>query len=395
MDVRFDKETVWLTQRQMAEVFQSTPQNIVMHMRNVFSSKELDAESTSKDFLIVRSEGQRTVRREVKHYNLDAIISVGYRIHSKRAVRFRQWATRTLREHLVSGYTMNERRLAERGLDEARQTLELLARTLRNQALVDETGQSVLDLITRYADTWRLLLEYDEDRLKTQTGAKPATSALSLDTAVTAIKAFRRDLAAKGEATSLFGNRRGEALEAILGNVEQTMFGEPLYRSGAEKAANLLYFLVKDHPFTDGNKRIGALLFLLYLTQEGIAHRLDPRGLTALTLLIAESAPSNKDLMIRLIVNLLGKSAMTIEKDHMYLDPQAELTTQQAADLINVSKSFLVKLLDSKEIPHRRVGTHRRILFSDLKAYDERTKMARSEALDKLTEESQSLGMYD
>ena len=117
VDVRFDKETVWLTQRQMAEVFQSTPQNIVMHLRSVFSSKELDAESTSKDFLIVRSEGQRTVRREVRHYNLDAIISVGYRVHSKRAVRFRQWATRTLREHLVSGYTMSERRLAERGLD--------------------------------------------------------------------------------------------------------------------------------------------------------------------------------------------------------------------------------------------------------------------------------------
>ena len=308
VDVRFEEETVWLTQRQMAEVFQTTSRNVQAHLRNVFSSKELDAESTTKDFLVVRPEGKRTVRREVRHYNLDAIISIGYRVNSKRAVRFRQWATRTLRDHLVSGYTMNERRLAERGLDEARQTLDLLARTLSNQALVDETGQSVLDLITEYADTWRLLLEYDEDRLKTPAGAKPATSALGLDTAVAAIDAFRSDLAAKGEATSLFGTRRGEALEAILGNVEQTMFGEPLYRSAADKAANLLYFLVKDHPFTDGNKRIGALLFLLYLTQEGIAHRLDPRGLTALTLLIAESAPSNKDLVIRLIVNLLGES---------------------------------------------------------------------------------------
>ena len=177
VDVRFQDESVWLTQRQMAEVFQSTPQNIVMHLRNVFSSKELDAESTSKDFLIVRSEGQRTVRREVRHYNLDAIISVGYRVHSKRAVRFRQWATRTLREHLVSGYTMNERRLTERGLDEARQTLELLARTLENQALVDETGRAVLHIITAYADTWRLLLEYDEDRLATPVSRKPATSA--------------------------------------------------------------------------------------------------------------------------------------------------------------------------------------------------------------------------
>lgn len=307
VDVRFEDESVWLTQRQMAEVFQSTPQNILMHLRNVFSSKELDAEATSKDFLIVRSEGQRQVRRKIKHYNLDAIISIGYRVNSKRAVRFRQWATRTLREHLVRGYTLNERRLAERGLDEAKQTLDLLARTLENQALVDETGRAVLHIITAYADTWRLLLEYDEDRLNTPASAKPATSALELDSVRTAIDAFRRDLAAKGEASPLFGNPRGDALEAILGNIEQTMFGEPLYRSREEKAANLLYFVVKDHPFTDGNKRIGALLFLLYMTREGIEGRPDPGALTALTLLIAESAPSNKNLMIRLIVNLIGE----------------------------------------------------------------------------------------
>ena len=139
--------------------------------------------ATVEDFSVVRSEGRRKVRRKVRHYNLDAIISNGYRVNSKRAVRFRQWATRTLREHLVSGYTLNERRLAERGLDKARQTLELLARTLKNQAPVDETGRAVLHIITAYADTWRLLLEYDEDRLKTPTGAKPATSALDIDSA--------------------------------------------------------------------------------------------------------------------------------------------------------------------------------------------------------------------
>ena len=242
VDVRFEDESVWLTQRQMAEVFQSTPQNILMHLRNVFSSKELDAEATSKDFLIVRSEGQRKVRRNITHYNLDAIISIGYRVNSKRAVRFRQWATRTLRDHLVRGYTLNERRLAERGLDEARQTLALLARTLENQALVDETGRAVLHIITAYADTWRLLLEYDEDRLKTPAGAKPATSALDLDSVRTAIEAFRRDLAAKGEASPLFGNPRGDALEAILGNIEQTMFGEPLYRSRRGKGGQPALF---------------------------------------------------------------------------------------------------------------------------------------------------------
>ena len=309
VDVRLEQETVWLSQRDMGTVFGKTPENILMHLRNVFSSGELEAEATTKDFLVVRTEGRRRVRRQVKHYNLDAIISVGYRVNSGRGVRFRQWATRTLREHLVRGFTVNERRLAERGLDEARQTLDLLARTLRSQALVDETGQAVLDLVSGYADTWRLLLEYDEDRLKAPPGARPATSALAVDQALGAIATFKRDLAERGEATALFGNPRGDALASILGNLEQTMFGEALYRSREEKAAHLLYFVVKDHPFTDGNKRIGALLFLLYMRQEGIRHRLDPRALTALTLLIAESAPASKDLMVRLVMNLLTTPA--------------------------------------------------------------------------------------
>ena len=195
LDVRLEQETVWLTQRQMADVFQTTPENVSLHLRNVFSSMELDAGATAKDFLVVRTEGGRRVRRAIKHYNLDAIISVGYRVNSRRAVRFRQWATRVLREYLVSGYTLNQHRLAERGLREARETLDLLAGTLRGRALVDETGEAVLDLITGYADTWRLLLEYDEDRLKTPPGAKPATSALDHDRVLGAIASFRRDLA--------------------------------------------------------------------------------------------------------------------------------------------------------------------------------------------------------
>lgn len=171
--------------------------------------------------------------------------------------------------------------------------------------MTDNTELTLSKLIAAYADTWRLLLEYDEDRLTTPPGAKPATGALNLNRALAAIDAFRGALAAKGEASPLFGNPRDDALAAILGNVDQTMFDEPLYRTREEKAAHLLYFVVKDHPFTDGNKRIGALLFLLYLAQEELAQPLDPRALTALTLLIAESVPSRKDLMIRLIVNLL------------------------------------------------------------------------------------------
>ena len=310
VDVRLEQETVWLTQRQMAEVFDSTTENVWTHLRNIFASGEVETEATTKDFLIVRTEGKRKVRRRLKHYNLDAIISVGYRVNTKRGVRFRQWATQTLQGYLVRGFTLNEHRLAERGIQEAKETFDLMARTLRNQALVNDTGQAVLDLITGYTDTWRLLLEYDEDRLPAASEKGPASGVLDHELAIGAITEFRRDLITRNQASSLFGNPRGDALAAILGSIEQTMFGEPLYRSREEKAAHLLYFVIKDHPFTDGNKRIGSLLFLLYLKQEEIEHELNPQALTALTLLVAESAPASKDLMIRLIVNLLtGTSA--------------------------------------------------------------------------------------
>ena len=309
VDVRFDRETVWLTQRQMADLFDTSTDNVGLHLNNIFSTQELERSATTEDSSVVRTEGSRQVRRTLTHYNLDAIISVGYRVNSRRGVRFRQWATRTLREHLVRGFTLNRQRLAERGLREARDTLDLLASTLRNQELVDSTGKEVLDLIAGYADTWRLLLEYDEDQLAAPPGVRPARGVLRHDRAVEAIAQFKRELTARGEASSLFGIARGDTLEAILGNIEQTMFGQPLYNSREARAAHLLYFLVKDHPFTDGNKRIGSLLFLLYLKQEGVEHRLNPQALTALTLLIAESAMTSKDLMIRLIINLLAEPA--------------------------------------------------------------------------------------
>ena len=305
VDVYLSGDTVWLTQRQMGEVFSTTPENVAMHLRGIFASEELAERATTKDLLVVQTEGKREVRRRLKHYNLDAIISVGYRVNTKRSVQFRQWATRMLREHLISGFSLNERRLGERGLREARETLDLLSRTLRNHSSVGEAGEAQ-DLIVAYADTWRLLAEYDEGRLAVPPGAKPPVGVLDVETAKAAIGKLKQDLAVRNAASSLFGRAQGDALEAILGNIEQTMFGKPLYRSREEKAANLLYFLVKDHPFADGNKRIASLLFLLYLRQEGVAHDVNPQALTALTLLLAESAPSSKDLMIRLIVNLLA-----------------------------------------------------------------------------------------
>ena len=165
------------------------------------------------------------------------------------------------------------------------------------------------DLIATYSETWRLLAEYDDGRLDVPADAAPARWVLSPEVAGRAITEFKRQLVAKGEASALFGRASDDRLAGILGNIEQTMFGEPLYRSREEKAAHLLYFVVKDHPFSDGNKRIAALLFLLYLAQEGVAHQITPHALTSLTLLIAESAPVNKDLMVRLVVNLLTEPA--------------------------------------------------------------------------------------
>ncbi|MGC1953321.1 MAG: virulence protein RhuM/Fic/DOC family protein [Gammaproteobacteria bacterium] len=299
LDVRLEQDTVWLTQAQMAELFGRERSVITKHVNNVFGEGELARKSNVQNLHIASSD------KPVAAYSLDVVISVGYRVKSKRGVQFRQWATCVLREHLVQGYTFNQTRLAERGLLEARQTLNLLARTLQNQALVDDTGRAVLELITGYADTWRLLLEYDEDRLALPPGASPARGVLDYTKASAAIADFKRELMARKEATPLFGNPRGEALEGILASIEQTMFGEVLYRSREEKAANLLYLIIKDHPFSDGNKRIGSFLFMLYLQQEGITHPLNPQALTALALLIAESAPASKDLMIRLIMNLL------------------------------------------------------------------------------------------
>ncbi len=236
VDVRLARETVWLTQRQMAQVFDTTPENVQMHLRNIFAGGELEAEATTKEFLAVRTEGRRRVRRNLKHYSLDAIISVGYRVNTKCGVRFRQWATRTLRDHLVRGHTLNERRLAERGLQQARESLNLLARTLRNPSLADDTGQTVVELIAGYADTWRLLLEYDEGRLPTPPGTGQSTGVLDYERATGAIAEFRRELMACNEASVLFGAPLADGLAAILGNIEQTMFGESLYRTSETRS---------------------------------------------------------------------------------------------------------------------------------------------------------------
>lgn len=312
VEVRVERETVWLTQQQIAELLGTSADNVSLHLKNIYLEGELDEAATTEDSSVVRTEGRRQVRRNLRFYNLDAILSVGYRVSSKRGTQFRIWATRTLRDHLLRGYTLNERRLAEKGMAEIEQAVALLAQTLTAHALVTDEGQAVLDVVQRYTRSWRLLLEYDEERLADKPARPVAPSAsLDLGDARAAVESLRSEIAARGEAGDLFGQERGDALAALLGAVEQTFGGEPLYPSAQARAANLLYFVIKDHPFSDGNKRIGTLLFLEYLRRNGLLLRPDgtPRladnAMVALTLLIAESQAAQKDLMIRLVLNLL------------------------------------------------------------------------------------------
>lgn len=303
VDVRLDGETVWLSPAQLAQLFERDRSVITRHLKNIFNDGELDPSATCAKFAQVQAEGGRTVMREIDHYNLDVIISVGYRVNSKRGVQFRQWASRVLREHLVRGFTINQSRIAERGASEMEAAILLLSRALEGQ--VTDLGRDVLSIVRGYAKTWRLLLQYDENSLSVPPGCRPARGVLDYGNAKSAISSFKAELMKRGEASDLFGFEREDALAAILGNIEQSMFGEYLYRTREEKAAHLLYFVIKDHPFLDGNKRIGSLLFLLYLEQEIAASKLDENTLTALALLIAESDPANKDMMVRLVMNLL------------------------------------------------------------------------------------------
>jgi prophage maintenance system killer protein len=213
-----------------------------------------------------------------------------------------------LKDHLVNGYTLNQRRLAEKGIHDAEQVLLLLTNTLEYQHLVNDEGRAVLNIVNKYAKTWRLLLQYDEENLPLPTTSQVSGETLKIESAREAIASLKQELLAKEEATDLFGNERNEGLAGLIGAIQQTFGGQDLYPSIEEKAANLLYFVIKDHPFTDGNKRIGSFLFLLFLQMNGLLDRenFDNRSLVALTLLTAASDPAQKDVLIRLIVNLLA-----------------------------------------------------------------------------------------
>ncbi len=309
IEVRVEQETVWLTQRQMAELFDSTSDNISLHLKNIFADNELEELATAEEYSVVQQEGGRQVRRNLKHYNLDAIISVGYRVNSKRGVHFRQWATRTLKEHLTRGYTLNRQRF-EQNARELEVALALVRKAAAGEALSTDQGRGLVDVIARYTQTFLLLQRYDEGLLTEPEGTVGGTLP-SLMEAQAAIAELKQNLIARGEATALFSLVRDEGLASILGNLDQSVFGEPAYPSLESKAAHLLYFVIKNHPFSDGNKRIGSFLFVDFLHRNGrLFHNgetvINDIGLAALALLVAESDPKDKEVLIRLIMNMLA-----------------------------------------------------------------------------------------
>ena len=294
----------------MAEVFGTTVENVLMHLKNIYKDQELTEEATSKNFLVVQQEGKRQVRRRLKHYDLDAIISVGYRVNSKRAVLFRQWATGILKEHLTRGYTINQQRF-EDNARELEAALRLVRKAASSPALKTDTGRGLVEIVSRYTQTFLWLQRYDEGLLNEPAG-HPGGTLVTEQQAMSSLSELKQSLMQRGEATELFARPRGDGLGALLGNLDQTAFGEPAYPTLESKAAHLLYFVVKNHPFTDGNKRSGAFLFVDFLHRNGRLLNdsgepvINDTGLAALTLLVAESDPKQKETLIRLIMNMLA-----------------------------------------------------------------------------------------
>ncbi|MFF8186165.1 RhuM family protein [Microbacterium sp. NPDC016588] len=296
LDVRLDAETVWLSQQQIAELFQTSRTNIVEHIQHVYDEGELDEAATCRNFRQVRTEGTRQVTREIPFYNLDLILSVGYRVRSATATQFRIWATRQLRDYLVRGYIVNEQRLEQLGT-----IVQILGRAS------DELVAGVADVLESYLPGLTLLREYDEGHIEAQPSAVPGWE-LTVKEARRVIEQLRAEF----PDDALFGRERGDGLAGIIAALYQSFGGHELYPTVEERAANLLYLVVKDHPLSDGNKRTAAALFVTFLARNGLLSntegtaRVSNNALAATTLLVAMSDPKEKDVMIALLVRMLA-----------------------------------------------------------------------------------------
>jgi prophage maintenance system killer protein len=311
LPVQVKAESVWLTQKQMAELFEKSVKTISEHIGNVYKEGELAREATIRKFRIVQQEGAREVAREIDHYNLDVVISVGYRVKSQRGTQFRIWATKVLKEYIIRGYALDKERLQKQKLAELDKTLRLIRDAVLRRELGIDEARGFVEIIGRYAKSWALLQGYDEQTLEEVMRTKEQKFILDYDEAKAAIAALKEELIRKGEASELFGREKAGEFRGNLLAIYQSFGGEELLPSVEQKAAHLLYYIVKGHPFSDGNKRIGAYLFVLFLHKNGVLYRdngealIDDNALTALTLLVAGSDPAQKEIIIRLIMNML------------------------------------------------------------------------------------------
>lgn len=309
LDVRMENETVWLSQQQMVQLFNSTKQNISLHIGNIFREGELRKEATVKEYLTVQTEGNRQICRKVLYYNLDVIISVGYRVKSQRGVQFRQWANRILKDYLVKGFAINEKIRREQ-LSDLRQLVQIVGRTVQSKAVesADET-QAIFDVVLDYTYALDTLDNYDYERLTVKETTPEERFHATYENAMQTIAALRE----KFGGSTLFGNEKDDSFKSSIGQIYQTFGGKDLYPSVEEKAAMLLYLVTKNHSFSDGNKRIAATLFLWFLNNNGILYREDgtkrlaDNTLVALTLMIAESRTEEKDTMVKVVVNLINQ----------------------------------------------------------------------------------------
>jgi len=314
LEVRLHEDTIWLTQKQIAALFGTQRPAITKHLNNIFKSGELEEKVVSSILEHTTQHGAikgKTQTKDVKFYNLDTIISVGYRVNSKRATAFRIWATKTLKEHLIKGYTVNEKRLlqSQDNFKNLQETISLLHEKSKHELLAGQE-QEILSLLSGYAKTLTLLEQYDKEKLSLSKKAKEKF-VLQYEDARQIIDRIKKELTEKKEASDLFGIDNNFKFRGILGNIYQTFGNKGLYPSLEEKAAHLLYLIIKDHPFVDGNKRIASFLFVYFLDKNDFLYRkngerkINDNALTLLALLIAVSNPNEKDNFIKLITNLL------------------------------------------------------------------------------------------
>lgn len=311
IDVRIEKETLWLAQKQIAELFDVQKAAVSKHINNIYKDNELNQKSTVSKMETVQKEGSRIIKRVVEYYNLDMIISVGYRVNSKRATQFRIWATNTLSNYLLNGYAVNEKRLLEykEKMILLKETINFIEQKADNFVLQDKSRE-LLSLLGEFAKSLKLLDEYDQGKIKIAKTIK-AKFELGYEKCKNIIIAIKAELKMDGEISDLFGQEYDHKFQSVINTIYQTFDGKELYNSVEEKAANLLYLTIKDHPFTDGNKRIASILFVYFLKENNYLYTVDLQRkinnntLVSLALLVATSNPKEKETMIKIIINLL------------------------------------------------------------------------------------------